>query len=166
LDPHGFGAAQCILEGVPMAISNAEVDGAHRPLQPGKLETYWAWTTLANGALGLIVAVGVAMIRGSEPELSHTPPIASLLGVLAGALTVRGKIAGLIVGLFFYGLQVLSYYSSSIQFNFRSGFSLAKVVELSQGVLVINLAALAGLVIAVWLLARHLRSGASLLSRN
>lgn len=141
-----------------MALSHIKSEDAQRPPPPGKVEKYWAWTTLANGAVGLIVAASVATLRGLEAPWVFTPPIASLLGVVAGTLAVRGKRTGLIVGVLFYGLQVPSYYSPSIQFNFRAGFSLAKVVELSHGILIVNLVALAGLVIALWLLAHRLRA--------
>ncbi len=119
----------------------------------GKLERYSASLMLLNGAIGLAVALGSAALQRMPAALLDAPPYASLLGVVSGLLALRGKLAGLLGGLLFYALQIPSYYSPRWHFNVRSGISVATVVELAHGVLVINVAALAGLLVTVWLLA-------------
>lgn len=130
-----------------MSLSNAKPHDAASAARPGKLERYCAWAMLGNATLGLIVALVVSV-----------PPVTSILGLVAGVLAVRGKIAGLVGGLLFYGLQVLSYYSPAFHFNFRSGISLAAVVSLPHGIMVVNMAAGAGLAVTIWLLARRVSS--------
>ncbi len=138
-----------------MSILDSEHDDACRPSRASKLDRYSAWVMLANGALGLSVALGMAALHRSAAELAASPPITSMLGVVAGVLAVRGKMAGLVAGLLFYGVQILSYYSQTFQFNFKSGISVAAVVALPHGILVVNLAALAGLAVTIWLLVRR-----------
>lgn len=115
----------------------------------GRLERCSAWIMLANGALGLLVALIAALLRQSPAGLVEHPPYTSLLGVLAAVLALRGMLAGLASGALFYGVQVVSYYGAGLQFNFRSGLSLGAVVHAAAGVVVINLAALAGLAVIV-----------------
>jgi hypothetical protein len=120
-----------------------------------KLEHYSAWIMLINGALGLIVSVGTAVLHRSAAGLIDSPPYISILGALAGLLSIRGAMAGLFGGLLFYAPQILSYYSKDLQLNFKSGISYPAVVELPHGVLVVNMAALTGLLVIVLILVRR-----------
>lgn len=123
----------------------------------GKLERCSAWFLLADGAVGLIAAAAVALSRHWPAGLPDSLPYASLLGLLSGILATRARVAGLLGGVLYYGLQTLSYYSPAIVFNVSSGISYATVIELADAVVVVNLVALAGLALTVSLLMQRLR---------
>lgn len=120
-----------------------------------KLERGSGWVLLLNGGLGLAVATASALARGGMGQSLQSVPWVSLLGMVAGLLALRSARAGLMGGLLFYGLQIASYYSHNFQFNFKSGLSLGAVIELPQGVLVVNVAALAGLAVILLILLRR-----------
>jgi hypothetical protein len=94
-----------------------------------------AWMLVANGLLGL--AVSLATAPGAWP-------LASILGIISGALSLRRYAVGVCGGLLYYALQVASYYpySNTWSYSVKSGVSLAAVIKLPGGVLVLNVLAL------------------------
>lgn len=125
------------------------------PRAPSRLESCNAWFMLIDGACGLLVSLGIAILHRSATGLIDSPPYVSLLGVCAGLVAMRAARAGLIAGSVFYALQIFSYYSQNLQFNFRSGLSYGLVVSLAHGALVINIVAFLGLLVTVWIMNRR-----------
>jgi hypothetical protein len=103
--------------------------------------------------LGLLVSVGLAVAQRSAAGLLGGPPYGSLLGLVSGWRMLRGSRLGLAGAALFYALQVLSYFAAGWHLNIRSGLSYAAVLRLANGTLVINLVALAGLMLVglLWL---------------
>lgn len=102
-----------------------------------------AWVLLTNGALGLLVSFGISVLNHAASALD-TLAFTPILGVLSGILSLCGRILGMWGGLVFYALQGFSYYSYSqdFRFSFKSGLSLASIIHLSDGILIVNVAAL------------------------
>ncbi|MFZ6675921.1 hypothetical protein [Undibacterium sp. Xuan67W] len=117
---------------------------------------YSAWFMLIDGGIGLFVSASMMIAQHSVSAVINMVSYTSILGVLSGLLALRGRLAGLIGGLFFYGVQMVSYYSHDIRLNFRSGISLAVVVDLMHGTVVINTVAVAGLAATIWILKKRL----------
>jgi hypothetical protein len=90
---------------------------------------------VANGLLGLTVSLATA---------SGAWPLISMLGIVSGALSLRRYTVGVCGGLLYYALQVASYYpySNTWSYSVKSGVSLAAVIKLPMGVLVLNVLAL------------------------
>jgi hypothetical protein len=82
----------------------------------------------------------------------------ALLGLLSGILAWRGRLGGHGAGLAFHGLQLAGYYSydATQVYHLRGALSLAFVVHLPAGVLVVNVFALVMLAASAALLWRHL----------
>ena len=115
-----------------------------------------AWLLLINGALGLCLAVH-AMWSDQQTGLAIDRwPFVPVLGVLSGALSLRGRRAGLCGALLYYAVQLVSYYpySHAGAFGVKAGLSVATVVHLSDGVLVVNVLALALLAASVFIVSR------------
>ncbi|MCU6433427.1 hypothetical protein LPB67_06485 [Undibacterium sp. Jales W-56] len=119
-----------------------------------KPELYSAWFMLIDGGIGLFVSASM-MITQQSINASIAPPYTSILGLLSGLLALRGRLVGLIGGLLFYGVQIVSYYSHDMRFNFRSGISLAAVIHLTHGTAVINMVAVVGLATVIWILKKR-----------
>jgi hypothetical protein len=115
--------------------------------------TLVACLLLANGMLGLAPSLW-RLVTGQEGAV----PWLALLGVAAGALSLRGWRAAVWAGALFYAVQVCSFYSyaGSWSFSMKAGLSLAWVQHLEQGVLVVNLAAVALLAASLRLARRPL----------
>ncbi len=111
-----------------------------------------AWLLLLNGALGCGVGLGVALLQGQTPAIQW-----SVLGALAGILALRAPVPGLAAGLLYYLPAVLSFHGRDFSFAVRSGISLAWVVDIDGGVLLINLAALALAALSAFLLLRRIK---------
>ena len=94
-----------------------------------------AWMLVTNGLLGLAVSLATA---------SGAWPLTSILGVVSGVLSLRRYTVGACGGLLYYALQVVSYYpySNGWSYSVKSGLSLAAVINLPTGVLVLNVLAL------------------------
>lgn len=123
------------------------------------LERGAAWLLLVNGLLALTMAF--ATMPAAWWLASASWPLLAFLGIAAGALSLRGYIMGVWGGAVYYAPQVFSYYaySNAWSFSFKSGLSLAAVLRLRDGVLVVNVLALALLALSVAILYRRLRGG-------
>ena len=86
----------------------------------------------------------------------------ALLGLLSGVLAWRGRLGGHYAGLAFYGLQLAAWYSydATQAWHLRAAFSLAFVVHLRSGVLIVNVFAMAMLAASAALLWRRQRAPA------
>ncbi len=115
-------------------------------LQPAfDMHRFWricAWLLLLNGIAGILVPLSLQMLSVNRIETMRAVAITPLWGIAAGLLALRGYIVGILAGVGFYAIQTISFFSPTFNFNFKSGLSLASVFVLSQGVLVINWAAL------------------------
>jgi hypothetical protein len=111
--------------------------------------------TVVNGAL----ALAVWAMRPPSGGVADALPLLALLGLLSGILAWRGWPGGHGAGLAFYGLQLAGYYSydATQVYPLRGALSLAVVLHLPAGVLVVNVFALAMLAASAALLWRHLR---------
>jgi hypothetical protein len=119
-----------------------------------RIERIVAGLTTLNGALGLAVWALGPLSRGPIDAL----PLLALLGLLSGILAWRGRLGGHGAGLAFYSLQLAGYYSydATQVYHLRGALSLAFVVHLPAGVLVVNVFALAMLAASAALLWRQL----------
>lgn len=102
-----------------------------------RVERIAAILAIVSAASGLAVSI----YSGGAIE---TLPL-SLLGLLAGAMTWRGSAPGHAAALAFYGVQLAGYHSYDLAYAhpLRSTLSLAVVVHLPAGVLIVNVLALA-----------------------
>jgi hypothetical protein len=131
-----------------------------------RFERVVATLLLANGALALVTACA-RLLLASPPALAwSTLPWWALLGLLSGLLAVNGRVAGVCGGVLFHAVQVCAYfgYAHGPTFAIRSGLSLALVLRLPGGVLVVNVVALALLAAGVAVLV--LRRAASARARR
>jgi hypothetical protein len=105
------------------------------------MEKWIAGLTMANGVLGLAMWVTRLLSRGAIDDL----PLLPLLGLLSGAMAWRGRLAGHGVGLVFYGVQLATFHSFDPMQTWQPpwSFSLAFVVHLPAGVLIVNAFAVA-----------------------
>jgi hypothetical protein len=112
--------------------------------------------TIVNGALGLVVWATGMLSRGAIGSL----PLLALLGLLSGVLAWRGRPGGHGAGLVFYGVQLAAFHSwhAAHSFHMTWIFSLAFVVRLPTGVLIVNAFAVAMLAASAALLWRRLRT--------
>lgn len=119
------------------------------------MEKLIAGLSVANGVLGLAMwAIGL-LPHGALGSL----PLLPLLGLLAGVLAWRGRPSGHGAGLVFYGLQAAGFhaYESAQAWQLPWTLSLAFVVHLPAGVLIVNVFAIAMLGASAALLWRRLR---------
>ena len=114
-----------------------------------------AGLTLANATLDLLV-----WTMGRPSGAIDSLPGLALLGLLSGALAWRGQAAGHGAALLFYGAQLAGFhpYDASHATPLRGAFSLAFVVHLPAGVLIVNAFAIAVLSASAALLWRRLRT--------
>lgn len=119
-----------------------------RWISPPQFDRIIAWLLLANGLLGLTVSLATA---------SGAWPLTSILGIVSGALSVRRYTVGVCGGLLYYALQVAGYYpySNAWSYSVKSGLSVAAVINLPAGVLVLNVLALLLLGASAIVLGRH-----------
>jgi hypothetical protein len=110
--------------------------------------------TFVNGALGLVMWVTGLLSRGAVGSL----PLLALLGLLSGVLAWHGRPAGHGAGLVFYGVQLAAFHSwhAAQASHVTWTFSLAFVVHLPTGVLIVNAFAVAMLAASAALLWRRL----------
>jgi hypothetical protein len=110
----------------------------------GRLEQLLAWLLLANGGV-LLAAAGATAVRAATLSWLGPSSWLAILAVFSGALLLRGSAAGRWGGLLCSALQAFVYYpySGGKALGFQWGLSLAAVLQLSEGVLVVNLLALA-----------------------
>jgi hypothetical protein len=111
-----------------------------------------AWLSLVNALLGMAPWLWTLGRQDGFPWLG-------LFGAAAAGLALRGQRAGSWGGVLFYALQLASYYSDvgAWSFSMKAGLSLAIVLRLESGVLVVNAFAALMLVasLAVSLFARR-----------
>ena len=112
--------------------------------------------TVVNGALGLVMWVIGVLSRGAIGSL----PLLALSGLLSGVLAWHGRPGGHGAGLVFYGVQLAAFHPlhSAQAFHVAWTFSLAFVVHLPSGVLIVNAFAVAMLAASAALLWRRLRT--------
>ena len=118
-------------------------------------ERVLAALTIAGATLSLLVS-GIRLLHD---DAAGVTALVSVPGVLSGALAWRGRLAGHGLGLVFYGLQLASFYSYDLTqaHHLLAGLSVAFVVRLPSGVLVVNAFAVAMLVASAVLLGWRLR---------
>lgn len=118
-----------------------------------RIERIVATISIVNAALGLLVPV-FAGHAGTGALLL------SLLGLLSGLLAWRGRLAGHAIGIAFYAVQLAGYhpYHSAQAYPLRGALSLAFVVHLPTGVLIVNVFAIALLAASAALLWRRRRT--------
>jgi hypothetical protein len=119
-----------------------------------RIERVVAGLTIVNAALGLLMWLRVGGAIGALPLLS-------LLGLLSGLIAWRGRPGGHAAGLAFYAFQLAGYhrYDLTYAYPLRGSVSLAFVVHLPAGVLIVNVLAVAMFAASVALLWRRLREG-------
>lgn len=119
--------------------------------------------TIVNGALGLAMWVMALLSRGAIGSL----PQLALLGLLSGALAWRGRPGGHGAGLVFYGVQLAAFHPwhGAQAFHVAWTFSLAFVVRLPAGILIVNAFAVAMLAASAALLWRRLRTARPIQAR-
>jgi hypothetical protein len=111
--------------------------------------------TIASAALSLMVSG----LRLRNHDAVGVTPLVALLGLLSGAFAWRGRLPGHAMALLVYGLQLASYYSydQTQAYHLLAGLSVAFVVQMPSGVLVVNAFAVAMLVASSVLLGWRLR---------
>jgi len=119
-----------------------------------RIERVVAGLTIVNGALGLLVP-------GHAGGAIVALPLLSLLGLLSGLIAWRGRAAGHAAGLAFYASQLAGYhrYDLTWAYPLHGSLSLAFVVHLPTGVLIVNVLALALFAASTALLWWRLRRG-------
>jgi hypothetical protein len=88
-----------------------------------------------------VVPLIASVAGGGDIDPTLLLSVTPLMGVAAGLLLLRGRIAGAVAGVCFYAIQSISYFSPAFSFSFKSGLSLAAVFVLTDGVLIMNWAA-------------------------
>lgn len=113
----------------------------------GRIERIVAVLTLIGAVLGL----AVGLFTGP-----HLLPLA-LLGLLSSGLAWRGRLTGHAAGVVFYAFQLAGYHSYDLTtvYPLRGALSLAFVVHLPAGVLIVNAFAAALFMASVRLLWRR-----------
>ena len=114
---------------------------------------------LINAGAGAFFVVGAFMQGGVRPvpfALASVPP---LLGFAGAGLMLRYPVTGLVLGIFFYAIQTVSYANPEGIWGIRSGFNVGYSVPYGTGVLSVNvLAVILGIAHAVIAFRRHVRS--------
>lgn len=123
-----------------------------------EFEKWVARVLLLNSMLALAVSLGwlgAPLEEGAFPLLFA----AAMLGFVAAVLSLRRAIAGLWCGLLYYVLQVVSYFpmAGGWSFSVKAGVSIGVVMRFHDGVLVLNLVALALLAASAAVLACRMR---------
>lgn len=110
-----------------------------------------AWLLLANGALGCAAAAA------AWPQAPAQWPWPAILGAASGCLLLKGMSSGLWGGLLSSVLQSLRYLSfvGTGSFGAKWAMSLAVVLHVRDGILVVNLLALALALMCAGLLCRR-----------
>jgi hypothetical protein len=129
------------------------------PARWRRIEQLVAALTLANAALCVVLSVSGFLACGILGSL----PLLALLGLLSGVPAWRGQAAGHGAALLFYGVQLAGFHAwhSSQSYSLRGAFSLAFVVHLPTGVLIVNVFAMTLLATSAVLLWRRLGGAAS-----
>jgi hypothetical protein len=98
-----------------------------------RIEGLVACLTLANAALNLVVWT-------MRPSSGAGSLLLSLLGLLSGVLAWRGQAAGHGAALLFHGVQLAGFHAWHAQpsYPLLGAFSLAFVVHLPAGLLIVN----------------------------
>lgn len=127
-----------------------------------EFEKWLARVLLLNSALALAVSLGLL----GEPQYGNALTVlfsVAMLGFLAAVLSLKRKEVGLWGGVLYYLLQVGSYfpYDGSWQFSIKAGVSVGLVMRFPQGVLVVNMVALALLAATVAVLTWRRRAPGS-----
>jgi hypothetical protein len=123
-----------------------------------EFEKWVARVLLLNSMLALAVSLGwlgPALEDGAFSLLFA----AAMLGFVAAVLSLRRRLAGLWGGMLYYVLQVLSYFpvAGGWSFSVKAGVSIGVVMRFHDGVLVLNLVALALLAATAVVLAWRMR---------
>ena len=125
-----------------------------------RIERAVAVLTIANGTLSLMVS-GMRLLKDGGVGVT---PLLAILGLLSGILAWQGRSWGHGLALAFYSLQLASYYSYDLTQAYRigGGLSLAFVVHMPSGVLIVNVLAVLMLAATAVLLCWRMRREQSL----
>lgn len=125
-----------------------------------EFEKWLARVLLLNSALALAVSLGLLGAPQYGTALAVLFSVA-MLGFLAAVLSLKRMVTGLWGGLLYYLLQAGSYFpdDGSWQFSIKAGVSIGLVMRFPQGVLVLNMVALALLAATIAVLAWRRRHG-------
>ena len=132
--------------------ANSEIVGSvteREKLHPA--EAIYAWLLVLNGVGGFVFSCIIAIKVGfSGPPFLFALP---LLGVAAGAGSLKGWSAGFYAGTIFYLIQCVRYYSPNFNFGFSSGLQAGISFQPSgDETLVLNIAAMGGVAYGVAIL--------------
>lgn len=131
-----------------------------------EFEKWLARVLLLNSVLTVAVVLG---LLGGLHDPGALPWLAgaALLGGVSAVLSLRGRRAGLYGDALYYAVQVPSWYpySPGWSYSVKAGISIAAVLHLAGGVLVVNGVALALLAATLWML-RYRRPAGKSLSRH
>jgi hypothetical protein len=127
-----------------------------------EFEKWLARVLLLNSGLALAVSLGLlgeARPGMAQGELSVVLFGAAMLGFLAAVLSLKRWKAGLVGGLLYYAVQLVSYFpvDGGWQFSVKAGVSIGLVMQFHSGVLVLNMVALALLAATAAVLAWRIR---------
>ena len=122
-------------------------------------ETWMARVLLLNSALTLGVSLGLL----GAPQQADALPIlfgVGLFGFLAAVLSLKRWKSGLLGGMLYYAVQLISYFphDGGWQYSVKAGVSIGVVMRFSNATLVLNMIALALLSATVALLVWRLRA--------
>lgn len=118
------------------------------------VDTWLARVLLLNSGLALAVSLGLlgAPLAEGDARLVFG---AAMLGFVAAVLSLRGHKAGLWGGALYYAVQVVGYtpFDGSGGWTVNAGLSIGLVLHFPQAVVVINMLALALLLLTFAMLA-------------
>jgi len=118
-----------------------------------EVEKWLARVLLLNSGLALAVSLG---LLGPHLDQAGAAVVfgAATLGFLAAVAALKRWTSGLWGGVLYYALQVFSYFpTDGREYSVKAGVSIGLIFHFSQGLLVINLIALALLALTLAVLA-------------
>jgi hypothetical protein len=122
-----------------------------------EFEKWLARVLLLNSGLALAVSLG--LLGEAQGEMSAVLFGAAMLGFLAAVLSLKRWKTGLVCGLLYYAVQLVSYFPADggWRFSVKAGVSVGLVMRFHSGVLVLNMVALALLAATAAVLAWRIR---------
>lgn len=110
------------------------------------LRIYAQGIMLVDSLIGLGLFIAGEFFPAVASTMIISPPIASLLGLLASWWIYRANKWGWWLAFVFYALQIPSYYSGQFRFSLQAGLNFSEVVTLPHGILVLNYLGIVGVV--------------------
>jgi hypothetical protein len=87
------------------------------------MEKVFAYSLIVNGLIGLAsMSVALLALRGTSVPVPLIGLPLPFIGIATGVLALKGKPLALVVGVAFYLVQSVRYYSSQFSLGFTSGF--------------------------------------------